>query len=103
MVVFYRSKENILSKGIVKVEGIRCDNPSCDYENIDVQPHQYQAWVNQPCPKCGEVLLTENDFNLYKLLMATTTIANGLDSDEEVSLPTEVEKVYTPHVKSPNE
>lgn len=88
-----------MSKGILKVEGIRCDNPACDYENVDIQPHQYASMVNQPCPKCGTILLTENDLNLYKLLMATTTIANGIDSDEEVSIPTDVEKVYTPTIR----
>ena len=92
-----------MSKGILKVEGIRCDNPACGYENIDVQPHQYQSWVNQPCPICGEVILTENDFNLYKLLMATTTIANGLDSNDESELPTEVGKIYTPQAKNSND
>ena len=92
-----------MSKGILKVEGIRCDNPTCGYENIDVQPHQYQSWVNQPCPMCGTVMLTESDFNLYKLLMATTTIANGLDSNDESELPAEVGKIYTPQAKNSND
>ena len=93
-------KETILSKGILKVDGIRCENPSCDYENTSIQPQEYKKWVDQPCPKCGTVLLTENDYNLAKLLFATTTIANKIPDEEEASLPTEVGKVYSPLKKT---
>ena len=87
-----------MSKGIVKVDGIRCENPSCDYENTSIAPNEYHHWVDKSCPKCGTVLLTENDLNLYKMLMATTTIANKIP-DEEITLPLEVSKVYTPQTK----
>jgi len=47
-------------------EAIICDNPKCDFtiENeskefdVDIKPY-----VNMPCPKCGENLLTEKDYN----------------------------------------
>ncbi len=92
-----------MTKGIVKVEGIRCENPSCDYENTSIQPIEYKEWVNKPCPKCGTVLLTENDYNLAILLFATTSIANNIITDvDEVAMPTEVGKVYSP-VKKTND
>lgn len=44
---------------------IICDNKDCDYEilnetgdpNIDIK-----SYINKPCPKCGDNLLTEKDY-----------------------------------------
>jgi ssDNA-binding Zn-finger/Zn-ribbon topoisomerase 1 len=44
---------------------IVCDNPKCDFKiknetgEFDEETIQY---VNMPCPKCGENLLTEKDY-----------------------------------------
>lgn len=81
-------------KGILKIEGITCDNPKCDYENRIIDPSQYEFWVNKPCPKCGQLLLTEQDLKILKLFGAVTAIANKIEP-EEVALPTETGKVYT--------
>lgn len=53
----------------VKISGIRCDNPECDYDNADVQVEDYINWVNKPCPKCNSNLLTENDYNNVLFLL----------------------------------
>lgn len=81
------------NKGIVKIEGIKCDH--CTYENKKIQISEFQFWVGKPCPRCDHTLLTENDLNIVKLLMATTGIANGLSTDQS-SIPEEVNKMYTP-------
>lgn len=84
-------------KGVVKVVGIKCDN--CDYENTSVKPHEFQSWVNKPCPKCGESVLSESDYNLYKFLTATSGIANKI-SPEQMELPTDTGKIYNPQSKN---
>ena len=43
-----------------------CDNPNCDYE----LPHTTNElkliqFINVACPKCGQNLLTENDYIQY--------------------------------------
>jgi hypothetical protein len=53
---------------IVKIEGIKCDNPNCDYRNDDVAFEDYSKWINASCPKCGENLLTEQDYNFTKII-----------------------------------
>jgi ssDNA-binding Zn-finger/Zn-ribbon topoisomerase 1 len=44
---------------------IECDNPNCDY-NIPNETKKFDedisSYVNAPCPKCGENLLTERDY-----------------------------------------
>lgn len=80
-----------ISKGFVKVEGIKCDN--CDYENKSIPMNEYHLWIDRQCPNCGTVLLTENDYNTYKLLTAATAIANKLETDEIKPTP-ETSKVY---------
>ncbi len=50
---------------------IVCDNPSCDFEI----PHTGQseklllAYINMPCPKCGQSLLTPEDYLMTERLM----------------------------------
>lgn len=38
--------------------GLKCDNPKCDFVDMSIAMENYEAWVNKPCPKCGESLLT---------------------------------------------
>lgn len=44
----------------ITAKGIKCDY--CDYKNLEVLREDYEKWLNEPCPKCGENLLTEEDF-----------------------------------------
>lgn len=43
------------------IKGIKCDN--CDYKNEDVKLEEYEKWLNKPCPKCGNNLLTQEDLD----------------------------------------
>ncbi len=60
----------------LKISGIKCDNPTCDYKDENVSLHEYELWLNKPCPCCGENLLTEEDYNTVKLMAAMVQIAN---------------------------
>jgi ssDNA-binding Zn-finger/Zn-ribbon topoisomerase 1 len=42
---------------------IICDNPQCDYKiPYSEEDKDIAKYLNKPCPKCGENLLTESDF-----------------------------------------
>lgn len=61
----------------VKQGGLMCDNPKCDYVN-NIPSTEYPQWVNRPCPKCGENLLTESDYRFWKILMFFVRILNKI-------------------------
>lgn len=41
---------------------LRCDAPLCDYRKPDVLWANLIYWVNIPCPQCGAMLLTPEDY-----------------------------------------
>ena len=47
----------------MRVVGIKCDEPNCDFINRDVQVTEYEDWIDAPCPKCGASLLTQADYD----------------------------------------
>jgi predicted nucleic-acid-binding Zn-ribbon protein len=57
---------------------IVCDNPECDY----TFPYSAESektllvFVNMPCPKCGQTLLTPEDYLLSERLMKTVNWFN---------------------------
>lgn len=50
----------------MNIQGIKCDNLACDYEDNNVAKEEYHLWLNTPCPKCTQNLLTEADFKLVQ-------------------------------------
>lgn len=63
----------------LNIMGIKCDH--CDYKEPDVKFVDYEKWLNKPCPKCGENLLTEADLNSLKALIQISDVANQLFPD----------------------
>lgn len=53
---------------ITKCGGLKCDNPNCNYEDMDIKVEEYKDWVEKPCPKCGWILLTKKDYKVSKWL-----------------------------------
>ena len=49
---------------VTKCGGLKCDNPNCDYEDMNIKIEDYKNWVEKPCPKCGWVLLTKKDYKV---------------------------------------
>ena len=41
-----------------------CDNPKCDYtvDCTDDTEKSLVLFIDKPCPKCGETLLTKEDY-----------------------------------------
>ena len=51
----------------LKFQGLKCD--ACDYENREVSFSDYKDYIDKKCPKCGESLLTEADYQVCLYLM----------------------------------
>lgn len=61
----------------VKIHGLKCDNPKCDYNNPDIKVEDYKKFVNSKCPKCGQILLTLSDFNAVQSLLLIENLINS--------------------------
>lgn len=76
----------------MRIYGIKCDNPNCDYNDMKVEFKEYDKWLNKPCPKCGENLLTEKDYKSTKTLIGFVKVMNKIlpkrKEDEEVATMT---------------
>lgn len=62
----------------LKIQGIKCDNPNCDFKDESVKVEDYDKWLNKPCPKCGAILLTKADMTTTKILMNMVKVANKI-------------------------
>lgn len=62
--------------------GIICDNPKCDYADETVTVEMYDDFLNKPCPKCGENLLTEEDLDLVMRLRSLGNFLNSLSPEQ---------------------
>lgn len=73
----------------MKIGGIKCDNPNCSFRDDSAKVEDYKKWLNKPCPKCGQNLLTEEDYNNTLFLIEMTKTINNIfpkvDDNEKVS------------------
>lgn len=56
--------------------GIKCDH--CKFNDPSVSADDYPEYVNKPCPDCGNVLLTQADFDLYRELVGLSDMVNEI-------------------------
>lgn len=62
--------------------GLVCDKPSCDWQDLTIKFEELESYVNKPCPKCGENILNELDFNNAKKVRSAMEYFNTLSPDE---------------------
>ncbi len=62
--------------GKLEINGIKCDNPVCNYVEEGISVDNLSKWLNRPCPCCGENLLTKVDFTAIQDLMAVVENLN---------------------------
>lgn len=62
--------------------GLKCDNSNCDYTNEEIKIEDYEIWVDKPCPKCSENLLTKEDYDNLKGFLAIKDFINSLSKEE---------------------
>lgn len=67
------------------IGGLKCDNPSCDYQDDSIKLEQYESQINKPCPECGSPLLTQEDYDLVQNMLAMVDLVNSLPAPAEDS------------------
>jgi hypothetical protein len=71
-------KKNIEITG----SGLKCDNLSCDWVDETILLSEYEKWLNAPCPKCGENVLTEEDFKNSQDLLKVVSLINSFSPED---------------------
>lgn len=61
---------------------LKCDNPSCDYTVEDINREQVPGWINRPCPKCGENLLTQEDHDRWDSAARASDLINTMTPEQ---------------------
>jgi len=62
--------------------GLVCDNPECDWEDMSIKVEDYEQYLNAPCPKCGENILTEEDYKGVVDLFKAVEVANQMTQEQ---------------------
>jgi ribosomal protein S27AE len=70
-------------------EGLQCDNTECDWTSSAIKEEDMVNWIDKPCPKCGQNVLTQHDYNLHSKLLKAIDFVNTL-SDEQINSLTEI-------------
>lgn len=74
--------ENHSNIEVTQSGGLQCDNPNCDWSDMTIPVSEYDKWVNKGCPKCGECVLTEDDFNKTNQLMSAINMINSMSPEQ---------------------
>jgi ssDNA-binding Zn-finger/Zn-ribbon topoisomerase 1 len=53
----------------VRIKGLKCDNPECNYHDETIEFKNYKQYIGYPCPLCGQNLLTKKDYNFSLLFV----------------------------------
>lgn len=66
----------------VTQSGLQCDNPGCDWKDENITFDNCADWRNKPCPKCGENVLTDEDYINSETLRLSADFLNSLSQEE---------------------
>ena len=66
--------------------GLQCDNPKCDWKDTTIKDSDLEQHLNALCPKCGENILTEEDYNSFLKLQEIIDFVNSLTEEEKEQL-----------------
>ena len=77
-----------------------CDNPECDYKYpySEEEEKRLVSYINVPCPKCGENLLTLEDYIMHEKMMKTVNFLNKWFSWLTIFYSKSKEKTISVHV-----
>jgi len=71
--------------------GIFCDNPACDWEDNTITREECKEWINRPCPKCGENVLTLEDYLQMELFLKSLEIVSNMTDEQIESLGSKID------------
>lgn len=61
---------------ISKMGGLKCDNPHCDWCDMDIKTEDYKDYIDYKCPKCGEDVFTKKDYSVFKFTIWLIKVLN---------------------------
>lgn len=73
-------------RNFIDVEGLMCDNEKCDYKDDSIPYEEYENYINKGCPKCGENLLTQFDYDFVENLVEEAKLIAHVVNMEEMSV-----------------
>ncbi len=76
----------------LNVGGLKCDNIKCDYVDMSIPREKYIDYIDFPCPKCGESLLTREDYVNVLIMEDAVNCVNALASEDIEKYATDEEK-----------
>jgi hypothetical protein len=59
-----------------EISMVVCDNPECDYTYPYKDGLRLSLFIDIPCPKCGENLLTKEDYFQYQKVIKVVDLVN---------------------------
>lgn len=65
-----------------RTNGLMCDNEKCDWKDTTIPIEHFSNWVNASCPKCGEVVLTLEDFQSVVEVNTIVKMFNNMTEDQ---------------------
>lgn len=72
-----------MEKNIEQIAGgLQCDNPACDWKDHTIEHDKFEEWIDKSCPKCGENVLTKEDYENSLKLHAMIDFINSMTPDE---------------------
>lgn len=66
----------------IQGSGLQCDNPDCKWSDNTITEDTYKDWLNRPCPKCGQNILTEEDYANAETIRLAAKFINTLSKEE---------------------
>ncbi len=81
--------------------GLMCDNPNCDWRDETIKDCDYPNWLNQRCPKCDEIVLTQEDNDRYFEFKQFLNLIKDIEIPDN-DLPTQKYEITTSFHKALN-
>lgn len=75
---------NQISHNVVdlRTNGLICDNENCDWKDTSITFEEFNNWVKAPCPKCGQEVLSVQDFKNTVIAHTVVHIFNSMTVDQ---------------------
>lgn len=83
--------------------GLKCDNPSCDWKDTTIPHTEYINHVNKPCPKCGENILTGEDYETAMYFHTVVDFINNMENIEKLKVTVDLHKGITFNIEEDGE
>lgn len=65
----------------INIGGLKCDNSQCGWSDMTIKFEEYKKYLNSSCPKCGENILTEDDYNETCNIIKSMVVFQKMDSN----------------------